>query len=98
MIISHLLRIIIVCDTWKGVLEVRLTATELKMNMGKYIHLAADKDIIITRNGKDVALLTNVEGIRKNALKSLRGIISDPNVSREAIREERLSKYDADPN
>ncbi|NLL48372.1 MAG: type II toxin-antitoxin system prevent-host-death family antitoxin, partial [Peptococcaceae bacterium] len=36
----------------------RVTATELKMNMGKYIHLAADKDIIITRNGKDVALLT----------------------------------------
>lgn len=76
----------------------RVTATEFKMNMGKYIELASTENIIITRNGKDVALVTSVEGARRSELRSLQGIISDPNVSREAIREERLGKYNADTN
>ena len=76
----------------------RVSATELKMNMGKYIERAAVEDIIITRNGKDVALLTNVEGKKKDALKSLRGILKEADVTREEIREERLAKYNEDPN
>lgn len=76
----------------------RVSATELKMNMGKYIERAAVEDIIITRNGKDVALLTNVEGKKKDALKSLRGILKGIEVTREEIREERLARYNEDPN
>jgi len=76
----------------------RISATELKMNMGKYIERAAVEDIIITRNGKDVALLTNVEGKKKEALKSLRGIIKEVDVTREKVREERLARYNEDPN
>jgi prevent-host-death family protein len=76
----------------------RVSATELKMNMGKYIERAAFEDIIITRNGKDVALLTNVESKKKDALKSLRGILKGVNVTREEIREERLARYNEDPN
>lgn len=76
----------------------RVSATELKMNMGKYIERAAVEDIIITRNGKDVALLTNVESKKKDALKSLRGILKGVNVTREEIREERLARYNEDPN
>ena len=76
----------------------RVSATELKMNLGKYIELAAVEDIIITRNGKDIALITNVESKKKDALKSLRGILRDPGVSREKIREERLARYNEDPN
>jgi len=78
--------------------EMRISATELKMNMGKYIERAAVEDIIITRNGKDVALLTNVEGKKKEALKSLRGIIKEVDVTREKVREERLARYNEDPN
>ncbi|NLJ26159.1 MAG: hypothetical protein GX354_12190 [Firmicutes bacterium] len=48
----------------------RVSTTELKLNMGKYIERAAVEDII-TRPGKDVALLTNVAGKREEALKSL---------------------------
>ncbi|MGI6649045.1 MAG: type II toxin-antitoxin system Phd/YefM family antitoxin [Bacillota bacterium] len=76
----------------------RVSATEFKMNMGKYIERAAVEDIIITRNGKDVALLTNVEGKKKDALKSLRGILKGVDVTREEIREERLARYNEDPN
>jgi prevent-host-death family protein len=76
----------------------RVSATELKMNMGKYIERAAVEDIIITRNGKDVALLTNVESKKKDAIKSLRGILKGVDVTREQIREERLARYNEDPN
>lgn len=76
----------------------RVSATELKMNMGKYIERAAVEDIIITRNGRDVALLTNVEGKKKDALKSLRGILKGVDVTREEIREERLARYNEDSN
>jgi len=80
----------------KGVNDMRVSATELKMNMGKYIKRAAVEDIIITRNGKDVALLTNVEGKKRDALKSLRGILKGVDVTREEIREERLARYNED--
>jgi prevent-host-death family protein len=76
----------------------RVSATELKMNLGKYIELAEVEDIIITRNGKDVALLTNVEGKKKDALKSLRGILKGVEITREEIREERLARYNEDTN
>ena len=32
-----------------------ITATELKSNLGKYLKLAENEDIFITRNGKVVA-------------------------------------------
>ena len=76
----------------------RVSATEFKMNLGKYIEHAAVEDIIITRNGKDVALLTNVEGKKEDMLKSLRGILKGVDVTGEEIREERLAKYNEDPD
>ncbi|MEW6540359.1 MAG: type II toxin-antitoxin system prevent-host-death family antitoxin [Bacillota bacterium] len=76
----------------------RVSATEFKMNMGKYIERAAVEDIIITRNGKDVALLTNVEGKKKDALKSLRGIIKGAELTCGQIREERLGRYRENSN
>ena len=35
-----------------------ITATELKINLGKYLMLAETEDIYITRNGKVVAKLS----------------------------------------
>ncbi len=82
----------------KGVNDMRVSATELKMNMGKYIERAATEDIIITKNGRDIALLTNVENKKKDALKSLRGIIKGVNITHAEIREERLGRYNESPN
>ena len=53
-----------------------ITATELKSNLGKYLLLAAEEDIYITRNGKVVAKLSNPNHDRVDIAKSLFGILS----------------------
>lgn len=68
-----------------------ITATELKMNLGKYLLLSETEDIYITRNGKVVAKLTNPFQDRVDAAKSLFGILP-ADVTLEEAREERLEK------
>ncbi len=68
-----------------------ITATELKVNLGKYFRLAETEDIYITRNGKVVAKLSNPYQDRVDVAKSLFGILSTDMTLDEA-REERLNK------
>ena len=37
----------------------QITATELKLNLGKYLNLVLTEDIWITRNGKMIAKMVN---------------------------------------
>ena len=67
-----------------------ITATELKENLGKYLAMAADEDIYITRNGKVVAKLSSPYQDLVNVANSLAGIIPD-DITLEEAREERLS-------
>ena len=39
----------------KEVINMSITATELKQNLGKYLILSLTEDIFITKNGKIVA-------------------------------------------
>lgn len=66
-----------------------ITATELKMNLGKYLLLSATEDIYITKNGKVVAKLSNPNQDRVDIAKSLFGIIPD-DITLEEARKERL--------
>ena len=68
-----------------------ITATELKMNLGKYLMLAEKEDVYITKNGKVVAKLTNPFQDRVDMAKSLFGILP-ADITLEEVREERLSK------
>ena len=68
-----------------------ITATELKMNLGKYLMLAEKEDVYITKNGKVVAKLTNPFQDRVDMAKSLFGILPS-DITLEEAREERLSK------
>lgn len=68
-----------------------ITATELKENLGKYLLLAAEEDIFITRNGKVIAKLTSPFEDRVQMVESLVGIIPD-DVTLEEAREERLDQ------
>lgn len=68
-----------------------ITATELKVNLGKYLMLAETEDIYITRNGKIAAKLTNPYQDRVDVAKSLFGILPN-DVTLEEAREERLNK------
>lgn len=64
-----------------------ITATELKNNLGKYLVLSATEDVLITKNGKVVAKLTNPYQDRAQTAKSLFGILPiDADVD-EAKRE-----------
>lgn len=68
-----------------------ITATELKMNLGKYLLMAETEDIYITKNGKIIAKLTNPNQDRVDIAKSLFGIIPADFTLDEA-REERLNQ------
>lgn len=68
-----------------------ITATELKLNLGKYLLLAETEDIFITKNGKVVAKLSNPYQDRVNVAKSLFGILP-ADTTLEESREERLNK------
>jgi hypothetical protein len=68
----------------------QITATELKLNMGKYLSMAAKRDIYITKNGQRIARLTNPSPDRVAMLDSLVGIAGAEDISLEDIKKERL--------
>ena len=70
------------------------TATEFKSNIGKYLSLAEKQDILITKNGQNIAKLVSAKEERLSALRSLRGVLKDADFTLEEVREERLAKYD----
>ncbi len=67
-----------------------ITATEFKMNLGKYLMLSETEDVFITKNGKVVAKLTNPNADRVEMAKSLFGIIPT-DITVEEARDERLN-------
>ena len=67
-----------------------ITATELKINLDKYLMLAEAEDIYITRNGKVIAKLSNPYQDRVDVAKSLFGILPNDITLEEAL-EERLN-------
>lgn len=64
-----------------------ITATELKMNLGKYLKLAESEDIFITKNGKVVAKLSNPNADRVEMARSLLGVIPADTTLEEACAE-----------
>ncbi|MBO4393454.1 MAG: type II toxin-antitoxin system Phd/YefM family antitoxin [Spirochaetales bacterium] len=70
-----------------------ITATELKQNLGYYLALAATENIYITKNGKDIAVLSNPIEMKISHLNSLKGIIPNDGKTLDDYRAERLAKY-----
>ena len=68
-----------------------ITATELKMNLGKYLRLAESEDIFITKNGKIITKLSNHNADRVEMAKSLLGVVPADITLKEA-RAERADK------
>lgn len=75
-----------------------VTATELKMNLGKYISTVSEEEVEISKNGKLVAKLVPY---KEYSSDSLVGILSDVNLPedfngdyRELIREMRVMDYE----
>ena len=66
-----------------------ITATELKLNLNKYLLLASEQDIYITQYGKVIAKLTSPFQERVDIAKSLFGVIPS-DITLEEAKEERL--------
>ena len=63
--------------------------SELKNNLGKYVDMADSEDILVTRNGKVIAKLTNARTDKVAAANALFGLLpSDADLDK--AREERL--------
>jgi prevent-host-death family protein len=71
-----------------------ITATELKNNLGKYLDLANKEDIIITKNGKQIAKLTSVTKNKQAIAESLMGILPS-DITLEEAREGRLQRHES---
>lgn len=71
----------------------QISISELKTNTGKYVTMANDQDIFITKNGKIVAKLVTAKVDKKAILDHLLGLFPQGlDVDLEQEREERLSK------
>ena len=74
----------------------QITLTELKGNLGKYVEMSRDEDILITKNGKIISRLTEPFAERKEKMekkkiaKELVGSIKGEYMSLDDIRAERL--------
>ena len=64
-----------------------ITAMELQSNLGRYLTLASKQDIFITKDGKQIAKLSNPVVDKIAILDSLVGILPPDDSD---IREERL--------
>ena len=71
-----------------------ITATELKLNLGKYLKLAEHEDIYITRNGKIVAKLSNPNADRVKMAKSLLGVIPADLTVEDFFPEQSLAELE----
>lgn len=70
-----------------------ITETEFEKNLDRYLDLAQDQDITITRNGREIARLTSPVVDRLETLDHLVGMIpKDFELDEDALREERLSR------
>ncbi len=73
----------------------QISVSELKTNAGKYVTMAKDQDILITKNGKIVAKIVSAKPDKKAAWKHLTELFKDVQLTDadiEAAREERLSR------
>lgn len=68
-----------------------VNSTDMQNNFGKYLEMATDQEIVITRNGTAVARLVGMQLKERSLSEQLRGIIP-LNVSEKAIKSERMAR------
>lgn len=68
------------------------TATEFKANFGYYLSLVEKEDILITKNGKSIAKMSNP---RISAVDKISGILKgkiSEDIDRHSLKEMRLER------
>lgn len=71
------------------------TATEVQNNFGKYLQFAIDgNDVVILKNGKEVARLISKEKTVSFLTDSLCGVLKD-NYNDKDLRAERICEHES---
>jgi prevent-host-death family protein len=76
-----------------------VNATEFKTRAGKYLEIVDKEDIIITRNGKEVAKLTPIKKQGSPNADFLYGLLADSKnkgITKKQLRDERIQEKYAD--
>ena len=73
-----------------------VTATEFKVNFGKYLGLLASEDIFITKNGKTIAKVSNPNVSAVDAISGILAGMLPSSYDAKDLREERLRNYAPD--
>lgn len=70
----------------------QISVSELKTNAGKYVTMAMEQDIMITKNGKVVAKLVTAKADKKDAFKHFLSLFPEKGLDLDPAqaREERL--------
>ncbi len=71
----------------------QISVSDLKVNVGKYITMAQEQDIFITKNGKIVAKLVTAKPDKKAAWDSLQRLLQGVSLTDSEIdklKEERI--------
>lgn len=68
----------------------QISLSELKTNTGKYVTMAEEQDIYITKNGKRIAKITSAKPDKLMAAKALFGILPE-NTDLDEAKTERLN-------
>lgn len=71
----------------------QISVSELKANAGKYVAMAMDQDIMITKNGKVVAKLVTAKVDKRAAFQHFLSLFPEDglDLDPEKVREERLA-------
>lgn len=67
----------------------QISISELKTNAGKYVAMANEQDIYITKNGKRIAKITSTKTDKVAVAKSMFGLLPN-DTDLDKAREERL--------
>lgn len=67
-----------------------VTSTEFKLNLGRYLDLVSQEEIIITKNGRRIAKLIADEEDLVSVAQSLFGIAANVNFADDKIKGERI--------
>jgi len=74
---------------------IKITATALKANLGKYLDLVDHEDIHITKNGTDIAVLSAPKS-KHSWVDDITGVIPAADIDEKQIKAERLAqKYES---
>lgn len=70
----------------------QVSATEFKVNLGKYLQMASNQDIYITKNGRNIAKLTRPTMDKMAVLDGLVGIAQNTELTLDSARQARLDR------